>query len=1110
MGAGPLLGLCEPGSGFRQWWRRGGGGGAAMGADARPLGERAAGGRGAAWPWTSSGALCPPLPLLPFLFLFLAAPSVRAAGYETCPTVKPNMLNVHLVAHTHDDVGWLKTVDQYFYGIHNRIQHAGVQYILDSVISSLLAEPTRRFVYVEMAFFSRWWHQQTNATQDVVRDLVRQATLLALTAYLDFAPTGTGRLEFANGGWVMNDEAATHYGAIIDQMTLGLRFLEDTFGNDGRPRVAWHIDPFGHSREQASLFAQMGFDGFFFGRLDYQDKLVRKMNLEMEQVWRASASLKPPTADLFTSVLPNMYNPPENLCWDVLCADKPIVDDRRSPEYNAEELVDYFLKLAKDQGQFYRTNHTVMTMGSDFQYENANMWFKNLDKLIQLVNAQQQANGSRVNVLYSTPACYLWELNKAKLTWSVKQDDFFPYADGPHMFWTGYFTSRPALKRYERLSYNFLQVCNQLEALAGPAANMGPYGAGDSAPLNEAMAVLQHHDAVSGTSKQHVADDYARQLAAGWKPCEVLLSNALARLSGSKEVFSFCHNLNTSLCPLSQTSKSFQVIVYNPLGRKVNWMVRLPVSKHVFLVKDPSGAAVPSDVVTMPSSNVQELLFSASVPALGFSIYSVTQVPDWSPRARPPEPRFRKSLSWIKSSSHVKSSLHVKPSSRDLTIQNEYISARFDPDTGLLVEMKNLEQDLLLPVRQAFYWYNASTGNKLSSQASGAYIFRPNRQEPLFISRWAQTRLVKGSPPLRCKLTLAQCACRRPCAGGAPELLSLVFQVVRLYPGKRHLELEWTVGPIPVGDGWGKEVISRFDTALETKGLFFTDSNGREILERRRDYRPTWKLNQTEPVAGNYYPVNSRIYITDGNMQLTVLTDRSQGGSSLSDGSIELMVHRRLLRDDDRGVGEPLLETENTGLWVRGRHLVLLDKARTAAVGHRLQAEKELLAPQLVLARGGGTPYHLEVSPRKQPRPSGPAPGSAPPRLGTCGASCRPMCTCSTLARWGPGNVLLRLEHQFALRGGHGRQLELSSYLGLEAPPTRCLQDLFSAFTITDLKETTLAANQLRARASRLQWTPNTGPTRKPSHPRLDPASITLQPMEIRTFLASVQWEEES
>lgn len=46
---------------------------------------------------------------------------------------------------------------------------------------------------------------------------------------------------------------------------------------------------------------QMGFDGLFFGRLDYQDKRVREENLELEQVWRASASLKPPVADLFTS-----------------------------------------------------------------------------------------------------------------------------------------------------------------------------------------------------------------------------------------------------------------------------------------------------------------------------------------------------------------------------------------------------------------------------------------------------------------------------------------------------------------------------------------------------------------------------------------------------------------------------------------------------------------------------------------------------------------------------------------------------------------------------------------------------------------------------------------
>ncbi|XP_010327777.2 lysosomal alpha-mannosidase isoform X3 [Saimiri boliviensis] len=1010
-----------------------------MGAYARASGVCARGCPDAAGPWTFSRALRPQLlPLCFFLLLWLAAPGARAGGYETCPTVQPNMLNVHLVPHTHDDVGWLKTVDQYFYGIKNDIQHAGVQYILDSVISALLEDPTRRFIYVEIAFFSRWWHQQTNATQEVVRDLVRQ-----------------GRLEFANGGWVMNDEAATHYGAIVDQMTLGLRFLEDTFGNDGRPRVAWHIDPFGHSREQASLFAQMGFDGFFFGRLDYQDKWVRMQKLEMEQVWRGSASLKPPTADLFTGVLPNGYNPPRNLCWDVLCVDPPVVEDPQSPEYNVKELVDYFLNVATAQSRYYLTNHIVMTMGSDFQYENANMWFKNLDKLIRLVNAQQQAKGSSVHALYSTPACYLWELNKANLTWSVKHDDFFPYADGPHQFWTGYFSSRPALKRYERLSYNFLQVCNQLEALVGPAANVGPYGSGESAPLNEAMAVLQHHDAVSGTSRQHVADDYARQLAAGWGPCEVLLSNALARLRGFKEHFAFCRQLNISICPLSQTAARFLVTIYNPLGRKVNWMVRLPVSEGVFVVKDPNGRTVPSDMVIFPSSDrpvhPPELLFSASLPALGFSTYSVAQVPSWKPQARAPQPILRRS--W----------------SHPLTIENEHIQAMFDPDTGLLMEIVNKNQQLRLPVHQTFFWYNASIGDNKSAQASGAYIFRPNQQEPLPVSRWAQIRLVKTA--------LVQEVHQK--------FSAWCSQVIRLYPGQQHVELEWSVGPIPVGDTWGKEVISRFDTPLETKGRFYTDSNGREILERRRDYRPTWKLNQTEPMAGNYYPVNTRIYITDGNMQLTVLTDRSQGGSSLRDGSLELMVHRRLLKDDGRGVSEPLMEN-GSGSWVRGRHLVLLDTAQAAAAGHRLLAEQEVLAPQVVLAAGGGAPYNLGAAPRTQ--------------FSGLRSELPPSVHLLTLASWGPEMLLLRLEHQFALGEDSGRNLS--------APVTLNLRDLFSTFTITRLQETTLVANQLREAASRLKWTTNTGPAPHQTPYQLDPANITLQPMEIRTFLASVQWKE--
>lgn len=59
----------------------------------------------------------------------------------------------------------------------------------------------------------------------------------------------------------MNDEATTHYNSIIDQHSFGAEFLRDTFGECARPKIGWQIDPFGHSREVASIFAQVVFDG---------------------------------------------------------------------------------------------------------------------------------------------------------------------------------------------------------------------------------------------------------------------------------------------------------------------------------------------------------------------------------------------------------------------------------------------------------------------------------------------------------------------------------------------------------------------------------------------------------------------------------------------------------------------------------------------------------------------------------------------------------------------------------------------------------------------------------------------------------------------------------
>jgi hypothetical protein len=50
---------------------------------------------------------------------------------------------------------WLKTVDEYAVGLNNSIQHANTGLILDSVIPALVANPDRKFIYVEQAFFQR-------------------------------------------------------------------------------------------------------------------------------------------------------------------------------------------------------------------------------------------------------------------------------------------------------------------------------------------------------------------------------------------------------------------------------------------------------------------------------------------------------------------------------------------------------------------------------------------------------------------------------------------------------------------------------------------------------------------------------------------------------------------------------------------------------------------------------------------------------------------------------------------------------------------------------------------------------------------------------------------
>ncbi|CAI9260039.1 unnamed protein product [Lactuca saligna] len=145
-----------------------------------------------------------------------------------------------------------------------------------------------------------------------------------------------------------------------------------------------------------------------------------------------------------------------------------------------------------------------------------------------------------------------------------------------------------------------------------------------------------------------------------------------------------------------------------------------------------------------------------------------------------------------------------------------------------------------------------------------------------------------------------------------------IYQITRVFKNKEHAEVEFTVGPIPVDDGVGKEIVTQITTTMKSNKTFYIDSNGIDFLQRIRDYRKDWNLEVNQPIAGTYYPVNLGIYLKDETSELSFLVDRSVGGSSIVDGKLELMLHRRLLYDDGKGVAEALNEIVCVGNDCRG------------------------------------------------------------------------------------------------------------------------------------------------------------------------------------------------
>ena len=207
--------------------------------------------------------------------------------------------------------------------------------------------------------------------------------------------------------------------------------------------------------------------------------------------------------------------------------------------------------------------------------------FRSLDLLIDQINSMDDVsaifpNFDGVQAFYSNPEIYTDykykeysydREHRSDMTdihttsnLDVKNDDFFPYSDCDHCFWTGYFTSRPALKRLERVGLSFLQAARQVQALFyKEGSSEGSCGKEEIELLEKAISTAQHHDGVSGTSKQHVAYDYAKKIQAGINEASTFMASVLKNSITGLDDFNaddiqYCQLRNESLCAISQVS----------------------------------------------------------------------------------------------------------------------------------------------------------------------------------------------------------------------------------------------------------------------------------------------------------------------------------------------------------------------------------------------------------------------------------------------------------------------------------------------------------------------------------------------------------------------------
>ena len=397
---------------------------------------------------------------------------------------------------------------------------------------------------------------------------------------------------------------------------------------------------------------------------------------------------------------------------------------------------------------------------------------------------------------------------------------------------------------------------------------------------------------ITGTAKTHVVADYANKLLNGIRQAEhVAQFSAHALLSPSDSDNEFAETVffdpseehegvsvvsSPRVLRLGDVGRG-ALIIFNSHPHEHRGLVTVRVDSLYVRVVNEMGKAVVCQVDPVfdedSSGTFYDIHFAVSLNPLSLTRYVVS-------RETAPNKNYVH-YSSVNVKSQVKPSLPEvfavisEPSGKDAAMSVGTISADVSND-GLVTSV--VQDGVRTPLAVQFVSYRAKVGEEMS----GAYLFIPAGPAQVLTSDAPPTRIVQG--PLSSTLTTKL------------PLLTHVFTISNS-PGIETISIKNYVN---VKTEKNFELAMRIVSDIDSKDTFHTDLNGFQMARRVRYDKLT--------IQGNYYPVASQIFIQDSKKRLSLLTLQPQGGSSQGSGQVEVMQDRRLMQDDNRGIGQPITD----------------------------------------------------------------------------------------------------------------------------------------------------------------------------------------------------------